>query len=60
MKVHYPKLYNTAHFFSLNVFAASKDITIIFYLFDFLVDLPDVFLSCVNRVNLHKTQPAIT
>ena len=24
MKVHYPKLYNMAHFFSLNVFTASK------------------------------------
>ena len=24
MKVHYPKLYNMAHLFSLNVFTASK------------------------------------
>ena len=24
MKVHYPKLYNMTHFFSLNVFTASK------------------------------------
>ena len=24
MKVHYPKMYNMAHFFSLNVFTASK------------------------------------
>ena len=24
MKVHYPKLYNMVHFFSLNVFTASK------------------------------------
>ena len=24
MKVHYPKLYNMAHFFYLNVFTASK------------------------------------
>ena len=30
MKVHYPKLYNMAHFLALNVLLLPKDLTIIF------------------------------
>ena len=30
MKVHYPKLYNMAHFLSLNVLLLPKDLTITF------------------------------
>ena len=32
MKVHYPKLYNMAHFLALNFLLLPKDLTIIFIL----------------------------
>ena len=42
MKVHYPKLYNMAHLLSLNVLLLPKDLTIIFYLKYFFMNIKSV------------------
>ena len=39
MKVHYPKLYNMAHLFALNDLLLTKDPTIIFIFFIFLLHI---------------------